>query len=178
MDQNSQQKCSKSSLWRQFSHWRPRAIWSFWLSPVAGKQPCTAWWVIALIRCKGTVHCNRLMRTEWGPWCGVLRAEKLLQSRWESTLQTTIYESTWGPKIASHNERWACLPQPPAQAELQMLFSFPTILSGLSPEERTLFQTSQASVNGKLKPQKLLLLCKLGSKTQSLGFVPGSRSNG
>lgn len=66
----------------------------------------------------------------------------------------------------------------PLQAELQMLFPFPAILSVLGPKECALFQTSHASVNEKLKPQKLLLLCKLGSKTQSLGFVPGSRSNG
>lgn len=64
------------------------------------------------------------------------------------------------------------------QAELQMLSPFPAILSGLGPKERALFQTSHASVNEKLKPQKLLLLCKLGSKTQSSGFVPGSGSNG
>lgn len=64
------------------------------------------------------------------------------------------------------------------QAELQMLVPFPAILSGLGLKEPALFQTSRASVNEKLKPQKLLLLPKLGSKTQSLGLVPGSRSNG
>lgn len=64
------------------------------------------------------------------------------------------------------------------QAELQMLFPFPAILSGLGSKEHALSQTSHASVNEKLMPQKLLLLCKLGSKTQSLGFVPGSGSNG
>lgn len=127
---------------------------------------------------QGTTLWDTLMGAEQGLQ-SVLITEKLSQSRWKSAFITTMCESAQGPKIPSQNERWASLPQPPApQAELQMLFLFPATLAGLGPKECALFQTSHASVNEKLKPQKLLLLCKLGSKTQSLGSVPGSRTNG